>query len=359
MFYDIFWESAESGPSFIGKADIFLSADHIWTLIYSFAAIIIILFLLKRYAGNKTRDVFRITIAAILLIQDIILTIWYATSGVWDWAVTLPLEMSRISVILTFIMLLTKNYTLFEFLFLLSFAGFTQAVATPNLAYKLPHIRFILYFLSHFGMMLGAFYMWIVEGYKPRLKSIGVAMIIICTTASIVGSINYILPLFGVYGSNYMFLARIPDFKSTIDVLANIFGPHPWYIIGLILLALLSYSITYVPFSIYYMIKRNPKPKQEAVFLNILPGFGLGSFLMKSYFRGFIQLIIQLMGIFVYALIFNIAPELITVGLISMIVLLVVGIAYGTISAITYKQANEKENVGVVLENVETNAEYD
>jgi hypothetical integral membrane protein (TIGR02206 family) len=354
MFYDIFWDS--KGSNFVES--IMLKSAHIWTLVIG-VAIMVFLLVWLRNSNDKTRKGFRYTLATILLVQDIILTIWYATSGAWNWELTLPLELSRISIFLTVIMLYTKNFTLFEVLFLLSIGGFTQALATPNLQYTFPHVRFILYFLSHFGMMIGAFYMWIVEGYKPRLKSIGVAFIVINIFVVLVGGINYLLPVLGLTDQpgNYMFLSRKPEFTTIIDLLIRIFGDHPWYIIGLQLLGLVSFSVTYLPFSIYYMIKEKPKPKYDPSFLNILPGLGVGSFLQTNYSAGFIQLILQGGGILLFIILNNFLPEQGMVNLVILLVMLGVGYIYGIIAPLIYNPDKKNKNYGVNLSNAESSVE--
>jgi hypothetical integral membrane protein (TIGR02206 family) len=356
MFYDAFWDSESVNT----VESIMLKPAHIWALVIGVVFLVFFLVWLRKYADNDTRKKFRYILATVLLVQDIILTIWYATSGAWNWELTLPLELSRISIYLTIIMLFSGSYTMFEVLFLLSIGGFTQALATPNLTYTFPHVRYILYFLSHFGMMLGAFYMWIVEGYKPKVKSIGVAFIVINIFVVIVASINYLLPILGLTDQpgNYMFLARRPNFKTIIDLLIAIFGKHPWYIIGLQFLGLFSFSITYLPFSIYYMIKKRPKPKSDTIFLNIFPGLGLGSFLQKNYFAGFIQFILQAGGLLLFILLYNFLPGQGLTNLIILLVMLAVGYIYGIIAPLRYNpDKKEKEDYNVDLNKAKTPVE--
>ena len=309
--------------------------------------VILILVWLKKYADESTRKKFRYILALILIIQDVLLTVWYATSGAWDWKLTLPLELSRISIMLTAIMLFTKNHTIFEFLFLLSLGGFTQAIVTPNVTYTLPHFRYIAYFLSHYGMMLAAFYMLVVEGYKPTLKSIFKTIVILNILVVIVGSINHLLPAIGLTDipGNYMFLARRPDVPTIIDLLIEIFGPHPWYILGFELLAVVSFTAVYLPFSIYYMIKRSPKPKGDAIFLNIVPGFGLGSLLQKNYYAGITQLVLQLIGLSIYGILSNIYPDEYFRNMVVLLMILSAGYIFGIISSLVYDSDKEQTEV--------------
>lgn len=265
MFYEVFWDGASKID---GK--VIFTTEHIITLIISAVAVTFITLWLKRNNNERTHKLFRYLLATILIVQDITLTIWYATSGVWDWGLTLPLELSRVSIFVTAYMLISGNKTSYELLYMLSVGGFSQALFTPNIQYQFPHVRFILYFLSHVGMVLAVVYMTAVKKYMPTVKSIVKAVVIINIYLVFVAIVNYSLPALGLteIPGNYLFLSRRPSVPTIIDLLIKIFGEHPWYIIGLEILGIVSFIIAYLPFGIYYLVKKRSRGQENNLATN-------------------------------------------------------------------------------------------
>ena len=106
------------------------------------------------------------------------------------------------------VMLMTRNYRLYEALYFVGIAGATQALLTPTPGiYGLPHFWAIQSLSSH-GLLVTSF--------------------------------NYVI------GSNYMFTLHKPPTVSLFDVM----GPWPWYILTAEFVAIVLFSILYLPFAI-------------------------------------------------------------------------------------------------------------
>jgi hypothetical integral membrane protein (TIGR02206 family) len=148
---------------------------------------------------------------------------WMYKHGLWKLGRSLPLELCNIAVILSVILLLTKNRFVFEILFFLALAGATQAIITPALTYDFPHFRFFHFFYSHMMVVWVTLYFVWAKGYFISFVSV----------LKIVGFINVLLPailfLNKISDGNYWFLRHKPSSHSILDIL----GPYPWYIFSL------------------------------------------------------------------------------------------------------------------------------
>jgi hypothetical integral membrane protein (TIGR02206 family) len=211
------WLDAQSGEIF----QAFSPPHLLWIGII--AAVVWLLFILRHHirTRNGLRALLRWLLAAVLLLSEVCLHLWYIHQQVWDASQTLPLELCSITLLLSIVMLATRSRLLYQFLFFAGIAGAIQAVITPNLAYAFPHFRFIQFFVAHGAIILASLYMTWVEGYRPTWKSVGLAMLFLNVCALVVWIADVLLD------ANYMFLRGKPDTPSLLDML----GPYPYYIL--------------------------------------------------------------------------------------------------------------------------------
>jgi hypothetical integral membrane protein (TIGR02206 family) len=224
---------------FAGGEFEFLGTAHLIALLI----IVLLNFYLLRYKGSseETRQKVRWTMAILLWINEIGWHLWNASIGQWNIQTMLPLHVCSILVWLGGVMLVTKNYTVYEFAYFMGIAGALQALLTPDLGnYGFPHYRFFQTFLSHGLIVTSAIFMTAVEGFRPTWKSIGRIFIGMNIYMLIVFFINQAI------GSNYMYVAHKPETASLLDVLPA----WPWYILWLEAIGLLNCLILYIPFMI-------------------------------------------------------------------------------------------------------------
>lgn len=154
----------------------------------------------------------------------------------------LPLHLCSVLVYLSAFMLITHNYTAYEFCYFLGVGGALQALLTPDAGrYGFPHMRFFTTMISHDLLFSAPLYLTLVEGFRPTWNSVLVVSAGTALYALFVGLANRAL------GSNYMYLARPPDTPSLIDML----GPWPWYIGWLVVIALGTMLLLYLPFALF------------------------------------------------------------------------------------------------------------
>ena len=222
-----------------GPAFEFLGAAHLGAMIF----IVLLNFYLLRFknADEKTRSRVRWTMAIILWVNEIAWHAWNYAVGRWTIQEMLPLHLCSVLVWTGAIMLMTKNYHIYEFMYLMGIGGAIQALATPDLGiYGYPHFRFFQTFLSHGLIVTSAIYMTVVESFRPTWKSLGRVFVWVNIYAGVVFLINTAI------GSNYLFINRKPPTASLLDVLPE----WPIYIIFLELIGLLTIFLLYLPFAL-------------------------------------------------------------------------------------------------------------
>lgn len=214
------------------------SPPHLIALLI-FGLVVILLYLFRQWfqKGSRSRNG-RYFLAAVLVICEASLNIWYTAESVYQVKSSLPLELCSITLYLCILMLLTRSRMLFQIAYFTGIGGAIQALLTPALDYGYPHFRFIEFFTAHIAIILAVLYMVWVERFRPTLKSIGLTMIVLNALLVVVLFVN------AATGGNYMFLSRKPDSASLLDFL----GPYPWYLLSLEGVALVLFLILYLPF---------------------------------------------------------------------------------------------------------------
>ena len=203
------------------------------------------------------RKVIRYTLASVLVAnEEALWHLWNWATGQWTIQTMLPLHLCSLLVFSSAMLLVNKNYGLYEFVYLLGIAGASQALLTPDAgAYGFPHLRFFQTFISHGSIVTAAIYMTAVEDYRPTLQSIKRILIRGNIYAVLVGIVNALL------GSNYLFIARKPETASLLDILP----PWPWYLPILELIAVVIVGLLYLPFAFRDLKAKQATPEAAAL----------------------------------------------------------------------------------------------
>nr|CRH05951.1 conserved membrane protein of unknown function [Candidatus Magnetococcus massalia] len=177
--------------------------------------------------------------ALLLTANELFWHLWVWGAGQWQVQTMLPLHFCSIAVILSVILLITKNRYLFEVVYYIGISGAILALLTPAMTrYGAGHALFYQFFISHAMIIVAATYMCAVEGARPTLRGLARVAMVGVLYMLLVGWINTKLH------SNYLFIAYKPDAATTLDILP----PWPWNIplmvVGMLLMML----------SLYYLI---------------------------------------------------------------------------------------------------------
>jgi len=208
----------------------------------------ILLFLFRKKLRNPQIDIkLRYIIASALILQEISLSVWRASNGAWHPGTSLPLHLCGASIVLSAIMLINKNYTLFEINYFWGLGGAIQALLTPDIGvYGFPHYRYFQFFTSHGLILTAVLYMVFVHQYTPKHRSIWKVFGITLIYTGFIAIFNLI------FKGNYLFICSKPENGSIMDVM----GPWPWYILPLGIVAIITFYIWYSPFAIRSIVQR-------------------------------------------------------------------------------------------------------
>ncbi|WP_330218852.1 YwaF family protein [Brevibacillus choshinensis] len=216
------------------------SISHVCSLLLC-ALILTLLYVYRhRLQPPYVDTVSRFLLAGVLATSEIAYHLWHIGTNTWSLREALPLQLCSITLLLSIIMLVTSSYRLFELTFFAGLAGAGIALLTPELFYPFPHFRFFHFFVAHEGIVLACLYMTWVKGYRPTISSVWKAMAALNVLLVIALLVNRWT------GGNYLFVSHKPEQPSLMDYL----GPYPWYILSLEVVALLLFTLLYLPFRV-------------------------------------------------------------------------------------------------------------
>jgi hypothetical integral membrane protein (TIGR02206 family) len=174
------------------------------------------------------------------------LAAWMALAGPKSIDNFLPLHLCDVAAMTAGFALITKRPLLRALTYFWGLAATVQALITPAISVGFPHAAFVMFFIQHFAVVAAAFYIPLVEGWRPEGPLWRAPLTIFAW------SLLYLLVVIVVnrlLGSNFAFAMRPPDNPSLIDHL----GPWPWYLLSLLGIGLLLFFLLALPFF------KNPK----------------------------------------------------------------------------------------------------
>ena len=147
-------------------------------------------------------------------------------------------------------MLVRRSHRVFEVSYFWAMAGSVSALVTPDLQVGFPDVRYLSFMIDHAGGVLAILYAIFRFGFRPYLHSLGVALLVSAVYAIAVSVVNFL------FDSNYLFLRAKPEAPSVLDL----FGTWPQYLFGLVVIAVLSCGLSYLPFAVITRFHRSAKP---------------------------------------------------------------------------------------------------
>ena len=166
--------------------------------------------------------------------------LWYAWQvglGQPLFPAQLPLELCDATLVLVAIVLLTLHPLLFDVAYYTALGGTTMALLTPDLWEQFPSVATVQFFVAHGLVVASVLYLAWSGLARPRPWSVARAMAAINIYAVAVGAFDW------KFGTNYMYLAAKPQNASLLDLL----GPWPWYIAATEGVALVLFTLLWLP----------------------------------------------------------------------------------------------------------------
>jgi hypothetical integral membrane protein (TIGR02206 family) len=200
--------------------------------------------------GTKSPSAEKVIIgvlSAVLVLNYVAYLIFVRSHVVVQWQDMLPLELCDWGIPVVIVAMWTGNQRWFEVAYFWGIGGTLQAVLTPNLCFGFPDWRFISFFTSHCGIIIGVVFLMLTRRYRPYPMSI-VRVFLWSEFYFVVTFITDKLTDF-----NYGFLLHKPE---TFSILSFLSDSHPLYILQMHGLALLFFLGLYAPFAIYDLVRR-------------------------------------------------------------------------------------------------------
>jgi hypothetical integral membrane protein (TIGR02206 family) len=170
-------------------------------------------------------------------------------------AANLPLSLCDAAAFVAAIACLWPRRWLVEVTWLWGMAGTLQAILTPDLSVRFPHLVFFEYLVGHVGVVVAALYLTVGLGIHPRRSAPLRVLAISAVYTGIDGLVDW------ATGANYMFLRHPPAEWTMLRLL----GPWPWYILSAVPVALVLFWLLTLPFMVAdrrraSRERRNPAP---------------------------------------------------------------------------------------------------
>ncbi len=186
-------------------------------------------------------------LSTVLILNYVAYLVFIRSRGVVDWQDMLPMQMCDWGMVVVIVAMWTGSQRWFEVAYFWGIGGTLQAVLTPNLRFGFPDWRFISFFTSHCGIIIGVVFLMLTRRYRPYPMSI-VRVWLWTEFYFVVTLIVDVLT-----GFNYGFLLHKPEALSILSFLSD---SRPLYLLQMHGVALLFFLGLYAPFAIVDLATR-------------------------------------------------------------------------------------------------------
>src|SRR6478672_11958986 len=221
--------------------------------------------IVRRTRSHRLENIIIGVLSAVLVLNYVVYLVFIRSHGIVDWRQMLPMQMCDWGMLVVMVAMWTGSQRWFEVAYFWGIGGTLQAVLTPNLRFGFPDWRFISFFTSHCGIIVGVIFLMLTRGYRPY--PISLVRVWLWTEVYFVVT----LAVDKLTGFNYGFLLHKPEAFSILSFLSD---SWPLYILQMHGVALLFFLVLYAPFAVFDLVKRKqpgggsgepPLPKAESV----------------------------------------------------------------------------------------------
>lgn len=198
-----FFRSVEDGRNILPFGSIHLLAILIF--------IVLIIYTVNlRYKSEVTKKRFIKTIGYIMIIDQILINLWFIFAGTFNLGESLPLFSCRIVVLLFIYSIFTDNVKFKRVSIYWGMMGGILALIFPDMyPYHYPHFTNFHFFIFHYLLMMAAIYYIYVERLEPTKEGLEHALKFTLKYNLFVLLINLIIKLF-TNNVNYGYLLKVP-----------------------------------------------------------------------------------------------------------------------------------------------------
>jgi hypothetical integral membrane protein (TIGR02206 family) len=223
--------------------------EHLAILAITFAVPLGLAVWARRDATGQRSRMIALGFAALLFVQVVGNLVFIGFAEKDRWQDLMPLQLCHCALFATAATCVWRHQVAYELAYFWGLAGTLQGLLTPGLNYGFPTPGFIFYFLGHSGIVAAILFLTAGLRLRPRARSIGRAYGWLLAYGAVAGTFN------ALFATNYGFLCEKPAAAS----LLSWFGPWPWYIGTLAVVALLNFVLLYLPWAFADRLHR-PRP---------------------------------------------------------------------------------------------------
>ena len=220
---------------------------HLTVILITIGLPFVLAALVRRTKSQRIERLIIAALSAVLILNYLAYLIFVRTQGVMDWRQMLPMQMCDWGIPVVIVAMWTGHQRWFEVAYFWGIGGTLQAVLTPNLRYGFPDWRFISFFTSHCGIIVGVVFLMLTRHYRPYPMSI----VRVWLWSEFYFMVTVLVDLFT--GINYGFLLHKPEAFSILSFLSD---SWPLYLLQLHGVALLFFLVLYAPFALFDAAKR-------------------------------------------------------------------------------------------------------
>ncbi len=119
--------------------------------------------IVRRTKSQRLENVIIGVLSAVLVLNYVVYLLFIRSQGVVDWRQMLPLQMCDWGMVVVIVAMWTGSQRWFEVAYFWGIGGTLQAVLTPNLLFGFPDWRFISFFTSHCGIIVGVVFLMLTR----------------------------------------------------------------------------------------------------------------------------------------------------------------------------------------------------
>ncbi len=230
------------------------SAEHLATILITLALPFGLAAVVRRSRAPIVERVIIAAIGALLVGNYLAYLVFIRRVTEVDWTQMLPMQMCDWAMVVVLVAMWTGNRRWFEVAYFWGFGGTLQAVLTPNLHYGFPDLRFICFFVSHSGIIVGVLFLMLTRRLRPYPMSI----VRVFAWSELYFVITLVVD--GLTGVNYGFLLNKPEAFSLLSLLSDW---RPLYLLQMHALALVFFAALYAPFAAADLIRSDSSKLQD------------------------------------------------------------------------------------------------
>jgi hypothetical integral membrane protein (TIGR02206 family) len=212
--------------------------EHVIAITVTTVVIFAVIYAGRRWPGRWVDRAAIVLAVAVVLAESG----WWGINilnGTWTVRWSLPLHICEAGCFILAVALIWRSRFAFEMSYFWALGGTLPGLFTPDVPGHFPMPVYFQYYLEHGLLVLGAFYLVLVLRMRPAPGAVKRVSIATGLYAVVIGVVDYFT------GGNYLFLRNVPPTRTFLDYL----GPWPWYILTLTAMALVIFTLLYLPFA--------------------------------------------------------------------------------------------------------------